>query len=625
MSSGLNAYKQFTEFDKPNPMQKELLERIAPAEKSPAILLKAPTGSGKTEAVLIPSLESGRRLFLIFPSRSLVDDQIDRCEKSLQRASEKTDRSYTLVVDTGAESVRTVFKDGKASEKGRRHLYDGDVILTTFDKFLYRFFGFGEPKKSYIYPFRIHHSGSRKNLFCFDEAHTYDQVAFVNFERLIKALYKANLDMVVMTATMPKPYQNKLDFLDTVDYTIGSDLQKLEQYQNRPHPNTSIKHITAKPKEVKNEICASVSAQYELDKRTIVTIEMIEDLIPVYQYIKDLNGGENVFLYHGRLSNRQRKKVYRQLKEREDNDKGYLLFTTSAIEVGCDLDAHLLITQLCNPDSLIQRAGRCNRKGKIPCAEIVVVGNKIPSFLSILSQESAEAYLEMLKRQSERQFNPGEILTLMQYEPHSDYRAEVLFDMLYEYVYEARLENKPLHDRGLVITRSFEPSLTLTTKLPEGTKGRPENAVSVSISSCIAWKDKDRDEIVNPDFKVYQRFYDERSQAFTFKRLRSGGSIYFKELFVEVPESYFCEELGYVKPPKVFESRGVHGYQQRFIYHPTDGEEESKDIWLHYLKDLEKTTSDEMIQLQPPEARSVTTEKSTQPLESAEQLSLFEN
>ena len=85
---------------------------------------------------------------------------------------------------------------------------------------LYRFFGFGEPNKSYIFPFRIHHS-KKQNLFCFDEAHAYDQVAFVNFERLIKALYKVNLDMVVMTATMPKSYQKELDFLDSVDYITG--------------------------------------------------------------------------------------------------------------------------------------------------------------------------------------------------------------------------------------------------------------------------------------------------------------------------------------------------------------------------------------------------------------------
>ena len=154
MSSALTVYQQLAgEKFTPNPMQEELFTCITAEGENPALLLKAPTGSGKTEAVLIPSLNAERRLFLIFPSRSLVDDQIDRCEKYLQCASEKTGRSYALVIDTGAESVRTVFKDGEALEKGRRHLYDGDVILTTFDKFLYRFFGFGEPNKSYIFPF----------------------------------------------------------------------------------------------------------------------------------------------------------------------------------------------------------------------------------------------------------------------------------------------------------------------------------------------------------------------------------------------------------------------------------------------------------------------------------------
>ena len=624
MSSALEAYQRFAGFS-PNPMQAELFDCIAPKEQNPALLLKAPTGSGKTEAVLIfPSLNTERRLFLIFPSRSLVDDQMDRCEKYLQCASEKTGRSYALVIDTGAEAVRTVFKDGEALEKGRRHLYDGDVILTTFDKFLYRFFGFGEPKKSYIFPFRIHHS-QRRNLFCFDEAHAYDQVAFVNFERLVKALYKANLDMVVMTATMPNTYQKELNFLDTVDYITGENQLELERWQeteqNRQYPSKAIEHIAAKPKEVRNEICAYVSQQYESDKRTIVTIETIEDLIPVYQYMKERSRGENIFLYHGRLSNPQRKKIYRKLKERENKDEGYLLFTTSAIEVGCDLDAHLLITELCNPDSLIQRAGRCNRKGQTPNAKIVIVGNKIPAFLSILSVEKTEKYLEKLQ-QSGDNFNPGDILRLMEYAPHSDYRAEVLFDMLYEYVYEARLENKPLHDRGLVITRSFEPSLTLTTKVPQDPNShRPENTVSVSIRSCIA-KAEDK-ESVNPDFKVYQRFYDEYNEEFKFVELTRGGSIYFKELFVEVSESYFSEELGYVKPPKVFEDRGTRGYRRNFVYHTTE-DGKPKDIWLHYLKDLEKPASEDMIQLLPPETSGVEPKKRAERSEGDEQLRLFE-
>ena len=628
MQSAIEAYQNLAKF-KPNPMQEELFDYITPKEQNPALLLKAPTGSGKTEAVLIPSLESCRRLFLIFPSRSLVEDQIGRCEEYLQCASKKTDRPYALVIDTGAESVRTVFENGKALPKGRRHLYDGDVILTTFDKFLYRFFGFGEPNKSYIFPFRIHHS-QRQNLFCFDEAHAYDQVAFVNFQRLVKALYKVNLDMVVMTATMPDTYQKELNFLDTVDYITGENQLKLktwqEKEQDRQYPNKAIKHIAAKPKEVRNEICAYVSRQYESDKRTIVTIETIEDLIPVYQYMKEWNSEENIFLYHGRLTNPQRKKIYHKLKERENNNEGYLLFTTSAIEVGCDLDAHLLITELCNPDSLIQRAGRCNRKRQIPNAEIIIIGDKIPSFLSILSQEKTEKYLEKLQQQSGANFNPGDLLELMEYAPHSDYRAEVLFDMLYEYVYEARLENKPLHDRGLVITRSFEPSLTLTTKVPqESDNHRPENAVSVSIRSCIAAVGEG--ESVNQDFKVYQRFYDEYNEEFKFVELTRSGSIYFKELFVEVPESYFSEELGYDKPPKIFEDRGTRGYRRNFVYHTTDENNKPKEIWLYYLKDFEKFQSED--EVQPSASKPLetehhkTAESVLSPPEEDEQLNLF--
>ena len=631
MQSAIEAYQNLAKF-KPNPMQEELFAYVAPEEQNPALLLKAPTGSGKTEAVLIPSLESGRRLFLIFPSRSLVDDQIRRCEEYLQRASKRTDRSYALVIDTGAESVRTVFKNGETLPTGRRHLYDGDVILTTFDKFLYRFFGFGEPNKSYIFPFRIHHSGEGKNLFCFDEVHAYDQVAFVNFERLVKALYKANLDMVAMTATMPDTYENKLYFLDTVDYITGENKLNLEswqaQKQERHHPNKTITHIAAKTqKEVRDKIQTCVSQRYEADKRIIVTIETIKDLVPAYKDMKARGDGKNIFLYHGRLSNSQRKKVYNKLKRLEEADKGCLLFTTSAIEVGCDLDAHLLITELCNPDSLIQRAGRCNRKGKIENAEIVVVGNKIPSFLSILSEEKMEKYLKKLQQQAGSNFNPGDMLELMEYEPHSDYRAEVLFDMLYEYVYKARLENKPLYDRGLVITRSFEPSLTLTTKVPEeGAKHRPENDVSVSIRSCIA-RGKDH-ESINPDFKVYQRFYDEYNEEFKFVELGRGGSIYFKELFVEVPECYFSEELGYVEPPKVFEDRGTRGYRQNFVYHTTNENGEPKEIWLHYLKDFEKPQSkdeDQPSSAEPVETAHLEQKKSVlSPPEEGEQLTLFE-
>ena len=589
MSRALDEYQRITPFT-PNPMQEELFNLIT--EKNPALLLKSPTGSGKTEAVLIPSLIKERRLFLIFPSRSLVEDQIGRCEKYLCKMSKVLSKRYSLVVDTGGQSSRIVFDNGERKPDGRRHLYDGNVIITTFDKFLYRFFGFGEPNKSYIFPFRIHYSHTR-NLFCFDESHSYDKVAFTNFVRLIKSLYKVNLDLVVMTATMPEAYQEELNFLDSVDYTLGERLKSLNKSLKYSFPSKQIEFTRTDAENVRYEICAYVSSRCELDKRTIIIVETVKDVVPIYQFMRERKMGENVFLYHGRLSDSQRRKVYQKLKHIEEQDGSYLLFTTSAIEVGCDLNSHLLVTELCNPDQLIQRAGRCNRKGEMKDAKIVVVGSKIRHFLRTISEETEVSYLETLQAQSGGDFKTNEILELIQPQPHHDYRAEILFDMLYEYVYEARLENKPLHDRGLVVTRSFEPSITLTTKVPESESSecRPENAVSVSLRSCIA--NAQNDETVNPDFKVYQRFYDDYNEKFEFVPLSYRGSVYFKELFIEVPESYFSEELGYVEPPTVFEYGRSSGYRQNFVYNTTDENGDPRKIWLHYLRDLEKPTPED--------------------------------
>ena len=579
MSRALDEYQRITPF-KPNPMQEELFGLIT--EKNPAFLLKSPTGSGKTEAVLIPSLIEERRLFLIFPSRSLVEDQIGRCEKYLCKISKALSKPYSLVIDTGGQSSRVVFDNGERKPHGSRHLYDGNVIITTFDKFLYRFFGFGEPNKSYIFPFRIHHSHTR-NLFCFDESHSYDKVAFTNFVKLIKSLYKANLDLVIMTATMPEAYQKELNFLDNVDYAWGEKLKSLNESLKYSSPSKQIEFIRTDAENVRDEICAYVSSRCELDKRTIVTVETVGDVVPIYQFMKERTAGENVFLYHGRLSDGQRWKVYQQLKQIEEKKGSYLLFTTSAIEVGCDLNAHLLVTELCNPDQLIQRAGRCNRKGQMEDAKIVVVGRKIRHFLRTIPEETEAHYLEILQAQSDGNFKTNAFLELIQPRPHHDYRSEMLFDMLYEYVYEARLENKPLHDRGLVITRSFEPSITLTTKVPESESPEdfPENAVSVPIRQCMAFSRDDKD--FAPNLIVYQRYFDDYHEEFRFRHLERGGCVYFKDLFIEVPEDLFSEECGYVHLAKVFERRNLSGYQQRFVY-PT----EDREIWLHYLRDIEE-------------------------------------
>src|SRR5260370_12232791 len=76
-------------------------------------------------------------------------------------------------------------------------------------------------------------------------------------------------------------------------------------------------------------------------------------------------------------------------------------------------------------------------------------------------------------------FTPDYFFSIERKHPILDYRVQTMFAMLYEYVYQAERANKPLHDKGLVITRSWEPTLTLTTGYDGPDK--LQNALEVSM------------------------------------------------------------------------------------------------------------------------------------------------
>ena len=93
-----------------------------------------------------------------------------------------------------------------------------------------------------------------------------------------------------------------------------------------------------------------------------------------------------------------------------------------------------------------------------------------------------------------------------------------------------------------------------------------------------------------------------------------------------MPEEEFCEELGYVAPPRVFESRGARGYRHNFVYQTTDENGEPKEIWLHYLKDLDKPSPEEALILPQPKEVAPKPVAPASPIpEGKEQLTLFES
>lgn len=593
LDSITDAYKQIAGFDAPNPMQTAVWNTFT--QQHPlgiALFLKGLTGSGKTEAIVIPALAKGRRLIMVYPTRSLVEDQIGRFQKLLQNYSslpEQRDKPITLTVDTGAQSLRYVWQNGQSvnrkpgDERITRHLHVGNVIITTLDKFLYRFFGFGEPQKSYIYPLRIHYM---KPVICFDEAHSYEETAFVNFERLVNLLYDRGKDIVLMTATMPQAYLARFRNLETVDFTEGENAQRMAEWQNKPHPEKKLYYIPAdimrdeaapdRPSPAVMRILQETRQHYANNKRIIVTVESVRDAAFIYRHLRD--AFSDVFLYHGRLTHQQRQQVYARLKERDENNQNYLLVSTSAIEVGCDLNAHTLITQLCDPDRLIQRAGRCNRKQEISDAALIVIGSDIPTWATSLSDEQRQAYLNALQKQHEQQFNPTAVTPLMAKEIIHDPRIEIMFDMLYEYVYDARLENKKLHDNGLIVTRSWEPSITLCQGEEEG--GRLIEPITVPISYCRVPQGEEPVRFLNSG-GFFKRTYDKNKHRPVLQSLKSSSRrwengyrndiVVCLDGFSYADGSPYDPELGYVDLPFLFHGPFPRG-AKRIVEHGVDND-----------------------------------------------------
>ncbi len=591
-----NIYQAVGDFT-PNSMQVELAEALNREQNPhPSILLKAPTGTGKTEAIVFPSLGNDYRLILVLPTRSLLEDQRERIHGYLERFSKlgkNRDREISLVVDTGAEMDRWLYINGEAKKpkvRPRRHLYKGNIILTTLDKFLYRYFSFGDKQKSFIFPHRIHRENT---LICFDEAHSYDDIAFTNFQSLVRSLYEAGRSLVLMTATMPPQLEEHFDYLQIIDYT-----KQLSKQPERSFAWVKDQEIDGATDfaDFQNQVTQIISQEWQAkaSRRILTVVETVRDAAAIYQQLKkqfsssEDESGRFLFLYHGRIADQLRPDIYKALKQRDDDRKPYILVTTSAIEVGCDLNAEILVSQICPPENLIQRAGRCNRRGDVPDAKVIVVGDSIPDFANTLDETGWQNYQNTLSHL--KTFDTGAIADCISHNPHiDDYRVVELFSMLHDYVYGADLTCQPTHKRGLIPTRSWEPSAELRLMFSE----KDYHSISVPISR-LAEKNGQQYAYTY----AFERRYDQENTRWSEIPI-GWGSAYDKDIIVQIspnlddfifdntlPNYPYDQDLGFVELPKIF-SKWIDGAEVKLKYEGSKRNGGKHIAIISYIKSLD--------------------------------------
>jgi len=338
--------------------QKDALNRLSGVQ---SVLVIAPTGLGKTRAALQPFVQSqrnsallGTRLIYTLPLRALARGVKEECE-SLDLQS---------VIHHGDEPESEFF-----SER---------ATITTIDQYLTAFAGAPLSWASHL-----SHAAAGAVLTSYS---VFDEVHLLSPQKGLQLLFamlylrkRWGLLSCVMTATLPPSVIEFFqEFCGLVKIEASeSDIEQRDgwrkvylQLEGNKDGNKFVwseKNEKSLAEFVRQKWNEWQSLGIDGPQKVIVFVNTVERAIRVYDELKVLfqnQGSPEVILAHSRFTRDDRRNVEDKLSEffgKNAKTDPAILVTTQVAEAGLNISAPLVITELCPMDSLIQRAGRCQR------------------------------------------------------------------------------------------------------------------------------------------------------------------------------------------------------------------------------------------------------------------------
>lgn len=310
------------------------------------IFIMLPTGSGKTETALYwakhnYNKSNASRIFYVLPTTTTINAMYLR----LQRYFNDNIGEYHSNVDLFLDMER----DNSLSDDEllMYKYFLMPINVTTPDQLLLSLMNY---KKFTLKSFSMYNS-----LIIFDEIHTYDAETFAMIKFLLKYLHRYyNTKFCIMSATFPTALKNELAFLHANELISPEDVKKY--YESRRRTKLEYKDNLLK------DSITEIVEEARRNKRVLVVVNTVKRAQTLYRKLKEEEGIDDILLLHSRYTLKDR---YEKEKRLNKHDKlPSILVATQVVEVSLDIDYDIMFTEACYIDSLIQRAGRVNRKGK---------------------------------------------------------------------------------------------------------------------------------------------------------------------------------------------------------------------------------------------------------------------
>lgn len=305
----------------------------------------APTGSGKTEASLLWALKREKcKVLFLMPTMVTSNSIFSRLAKHY--FGEKycglthSNSDVYFAVDSG-------FKGKERLELLQYKAFIPPIMVSTIDQILTSGFNLGHwSLKEYALV------GSSVVI---DEIQAYDTFTLALITETIKKIKKLQGRVMIMSATMPKfLLQHFIKLLEITSPILATEFMNRKQNKWR--------FIDKQIDDIKDEI----KEYADQGKKVAVIVNNIETAKNLYE---ELSTDYNALCLHSEFIMKDRIEKENEL---EENNEYKIVISTQVMEVSLDISFNIMFSECAPMDSLVQRAGRCNRHGEYKDSEFIV-------------------------------------------------------------------------------------------------------------------------------------------------------------------------------------------------------------------------------------------------------------
>lgn len=317
------------------------------------LVIIAPTGSGKTEAALL--WLNGEKGFYTLPLKVSSNAIYNRIKEgyAYKNVSLLHSDSMTRYLQESADMGSNGYENYE-----RAKLLSQPLTVCTVDqlfKFVYKALG------TEIFPATLKYS-----KVILDEIQAYSPQVIAAIIYGLKTIHELGGRFAIITATFPpvlRYFMKQYGMIEGEEY-LFEDFSK---------ESTILRHKVQIRCEFNIEEIVQKGEKYKV----LVICNTVKKTQELYeQIIKDT---EEVYILHSKFIRRDREFLEKRIMDfSTDSEAVGIWITTQIVEASLDIDFDILYTEMCTADSLLQRMGRCNRKGRyIPeQANIIVIDDK---------------------------------------------------------------------------------------------------------------------------------------------------------------------------------------------------------------------------------------------------------